>query len=132
MWDVYGPQRGQPCHNGDSNVQPHSQRREIEGKAPSDVTTAISDLLEVTGALQCRTLRFVWPHSLLNVGSFSHFNMGAQFSLNLAHHIVGTPPGRNETFRGFDPEHNKNPLLNRSQRLDRCACKSLPILFFDD
>src|SRR5262245_31636983 len=87
-------------------MQSHSQKRGIEGKAPSDFTTVISDPLEVTEALQRRALRVVWPHSLLNVGSCSHFNMQAQFSFNLAHQLIGTPPGTNEPCRGFDQKHN--------------------------
>src|SRR6185295_10416344 len=132
MWDVHRPQRGQTRQNRDGNVQSHSQWRGIERKAPSDFTTVISDLLEVTEALQRRTLRVFWPHSLLNVGSCSHFNMEAQFSFNLAHHLVGTPPGTNEPCGGFEPEHNQNPLLGRAQRLDCCVRKPLPILLFDD
>src|SRR5678816_4564356 len=116
MWDVHRPQGGQTRQNRDGDMQPHSQRYGIEGKAPSNFTTVISDLLEVTEALQRRTLRVVWPHSLLNVGSCSHFNMEAQFSFNLAHHLVGTPPGTNEPSHVFDPEHNQNPLLDRAQR----------------
>src|SRR6185503_5571427 len=106
MWDVPRPQRGQTRHDRDGNVQPHSQRCGIEGKAPSDFTTVISDALEVAKALQRRTLRVVWPHSLLNVGSCSHFNMEAQFSFNLARHLIGTPPGTNESCCRFDPEHD--------------------------
>src|SRR6188474_371936 len=99
MWDVHRPQRGETRQNRDGNVQPHFQRRGIEGKASSDFTTVISDPLEVTEALQRCTLRVVWPHSLLNVGSCSHFNMEAQFSFNLVHHLVRTPPGTNEPSR---------------------------------
>src|ERR1051325_12216219 len=132
MRDVHRPQRGQTRQNRGGNVQPHSQRCGIERKAPSDFTTVISDRLEVTEALQRRTLRVVRPHSLLNIGPCSHFNMEAQFSFNLTHHFVGTPPGPNEPCRGFDPGHNYNPLLDRAQRLDRCARMALPILLFDD
>src|SRR5678815_4365122 len=112
MWDVHRPQRGQTRQNRDGDVQPHSQRRGIEGKAPSDFTTVVSDTLEVTEALQCRTLRVVRPHSLLNVCSCSHFNMEALFSFNLTLHLVGTPPGANVPCRGFDPGRNQTPLLD--------------------
>src|SRR5678816_435370 len=106
MWDVHRPQRSQTRQHRDGNVQRHSQRRGIKGKAPSDFTTIISDSLKVTEALQRRTLRVVWPHSPLNVGSCSHFNMEAQFSFNLALHFVGTPPRTNESCCRFDPEHD--------------------------
>src|SRR5215510_10948887 len=105
MWDIDRPQRAQAGHRGHGNMQCHFQRCGIEGKAPSDFTTVISDPLEVTEALQRRTSSVDWRHSLLNVGSCSHFNMEAQFSFNLAHHLVGTPPGTNEPCRGFDPKH---------------------------
>src|ERR1051325_11503167 len=132
MWNVHRPQRGQTRQNRDGNVQRHSQRRGIEGKALSDLTAVISDPLEVTETLQRRTSRVVWTHSLLNVRSCSHFNVDAQFSFNLTHQLVGTPPGTDERVCGFIQEQTQNPLLGRAWRFDRGPRKPLPILLFDD
>src|SRR5438045_9356507 len=101
MWDVDRPQRSKARQRGDGNMHSHSQRRGIEGQAPPDFTTVVFDPLEVTEALQRRTLRVVRLHSLLNVSSGPHFNMEAQFSFNLAGTFIRTPARVNDPGRGF-------------------------------
>src|SRR6185369_8576593 len=125
MRDIDRPQRGEPSHSGDANVHSHFQRRRFDGQAAADFTTVSFDLLEVTEALHCRAARVIWPHSLLDVISRSHFNMEAQFRLNFTGKTIGMPAGVNETKSSFDPRHDQySPQTARSAFMVALANRS--------
>src|SRR5262252_2494269 len=97
MWNVDRPERREARQNGDGNMKSHSQRRRVEGPAAPGFTTVVLNSLEVAETLHGRTLRVVWPHSLLNVSPGAHGNVEAQFCLNFTGNLIWMPAGVKET-----------------------------------
>ncbi len=103
MRKVYRNQSEATGETGDGNVQSHSHRSQIKGEAPADFTTTGFDSIEVSEALGGRKAGGVRLHTAFDVSARPHFNMEAQFRLNLARDLSGMTPGVKKSDYGFDP-----------------------------